>query len=88
MSASFMNWSKICLKYQIYESFYSCFGARKIICCSEFPDILKNWWRKRKSKGNKETNKKKKNKKRKKKYLNFYSINSVSGVYINKNLKI
>ena len=34
-----MNWPKVCLKYQRYESFHSCLGARKIICRCQFPDI-------------------------------------------------
>ena len=49
-----MNWPKVYLKYQRYKDFYSCFGAEK----SEFPDILQNWWSKRKNKGKEETNKK------------------------------
>ena len=63
-----MNWLKICLKYQRYESFHGCLGARKIVCWSEFPGILKNWWSKRKSKGKEEANKKKK---KTKEILNF-----------------
>ena len=55
-----MNWPKICFKNQRYESFYRCFGAKTIICWSEFPDIPENWWSKRKNKGKEETNKKKK----------------------------
>ena len=58
-----MNWSKICLKYQRDENFHSCLGARKIIRWSEFPDILKNCWSKRKSKGKEERNKKKEKRK-------------------------
>ena len=34
-----MNWPKVWLKYQIYGSSHSCFGARKIICWSEFSEI-------------------------------------------------
>ena len=63
-----MNWPKVCLKYQRHESFHSCLEARKIICWSEFPDIPKNWWSKRKNKGKEETNKKKK---KRKEILNF-----------------
>ena len=62
-----MNWSKMCLKYQRYESFHNCLGATKIICWSEFPDILKNGWSKRASKVKEKTNKKKK----RKEILNF-----------------
>ena len=56
-----MNWPKVYLKYQRYENFHSCFGAEK----SEFPDILENWWSKRKYKGKEETNKKRKKRKEK-----------------------
>ena len=34
-----MNWPKVWLKYQRYGSSHSCFGARKIICWSEFSEI-------------------------------------------------
>ena len=54
-----MNWQKIFLKFQRNESFHSCYEARKIICWSEFPDIPKNWWSKRKITAKEETNNKK-----------------------------
>ena len=62
-----MNWPKVYLKYQRCENFHSCSGAEK----SEFPDISKNWWSKRKNKGKEETNKKKEKKKRNFKVLCF-----------------
>ena len=78
-----MTWPKVCLKYQRYESFHSCLGAKKIICWSEFLDIPKHWWSKRKNKGKGETDKKNK---KIKEILNFYSVSRVSGVDISKNV--
>ena len=61
---------------------YSCLGARKIICWSKFPDIHKN---KEKIKEKKRQIRKRK-KEKKFWILNFCSVNSVSGVDINKNV--
>ena len=54
-----MKCLKVCLKYQRYENFHSCFQGEK----SEFPDVSENWWSKRKNKGKKETNEKKRKRK-------------------------
>ena len=83
-----MNWPNVYLKYQRYESFCSCLGARKIICWSEFPDIPKSLWSKSENKGKEETNKKKKKRKAILNFKNFYSVSRVSGVNINKNVWI
>ena len=57
-----MNWPKIWLKYQRYESFHSCLGARKKNVGPNFPIFSKFGGAKKKSKGNEGTNKKKKKK--------------------------
>ena len=57
-----MNWPKICLKYQRYESFHSCLGARKKNVGPNFPIFSKFGGAKKKVKETKEEIRKRKKK--------------------------
>ena len=55
-----MNWPKVCLKYQRFESFHSCFRARKNYAGVNSLIFPKITGEKEKKLGKEKTNKKKK----------------------------